>query len=136
MTSQEWKKLHPERWKAHQLKYRLKKRNRCRVCDKALPFPSAGRKYHDECRPNNQKKHRQIRLAKLAQYKLEMGCSKCGYNRAVSALHFHHLDPTQKETRVWQPSGNEFNKCILLCANCHFEIHENTKIEENGDVYE
>ncbi len=57
-------------------------------------------------------------------------CERCGYDRCVDALHFHHLDPSQKEYRL--SSGNtrslekdleEVSKCMLVCANCHAEIH-------------
>jgi len=58
-------------------------------------------------------------------------CVKCGYNKSIRALEFHHTDATEKE---FNPSGNmnmawhkiekEIEKCILVCSNCHREIHE------------
>lgn len=58
-------------------------------------------------------------------------CQICGYDRYVGALEFHHLDPTQKDfgisakgyTRSWDKNKQELDKCILVCANCHREIH-------------
>lgn len=58
-------------------------------------------------------------------------CKLCGYNRDVSALEFHHLDSSQKDfaigqkgyTRSWEKVRAEVDKCILVCANCHREIH-------------
>ena len=58
-------------------------------------------------------------------------CVRCGYNRNVAALVFHHPDPSQKEfaisakglTRSWEKVKLELDKCILLCANCHAEVH-------------
>ncbi len=58
-------------------------------------------------------------------------CSNCGYNKCISALDFHHVDPTTKEfhagmagkLRSWDKLKVELDKCILLCANCHREIH-------------
>ena len=58
-------------------------------------------------------------------------CSACGYNKCPDALDFHHLDPTEKEfglassgiTRAWERVKKELDKCILLCANCHRELH-------------
>lgn len=58
-------------------------------------------------------------------------CSICGYNKCVAALQFHHIDPTLKdfaigsdgETRSWERTRIELDKCILVCANCHAEIH-------------
>lgn len=59
-------------------------------------------------------------------------CIKCGYNKSNRALTFHHLDPNEKDfgishkgyTRSWEKIKNELDKCILVCANCHMEIHE------------
>src|SRR3954466_3606152 len=56
-------------------------------------------------------------------------CIRCGYDRCRDALVFHHLDPAQKERGLsnWQYSLKrgrvEASKCILVCANCHAEIH-------------
>lgn len=59
-------------------------------------------------------------------------CSRCGYDKCLAALHFHHTDPTQKSHTISERCGNigiirlkrEADKCILLCANCHAELHE------------
>lgn len=58
-------------------------------------------------------------------------CSVCGYDRCADALEFHHLDPSQKDfgisskgyTRSWDKVKEELDKCILVCSNCHREIH-------------
>lgn len=58
------------------------------------------------------------------------GCAICGYSRCVAALHFHHLDPTQKlfalsregVTRSFAEAQAEAAKCVLLCSNCHAEV--------------
>jgi hypothetical protein len=58
-------------------------------------------------------------------------CQVCGYNACIEALEFHHLDPTQKDfgisnkgyTRSWDKVREELDKCILLCANSHREVH-------------
>ena len=34
---------------------------------------------------------------KTDQYKLSLGCSKCGYNKCAGALHFHHRNPSEKK---------------------------------------
>lgn len=60
-------------------------------------------------------------------------CVICGYNKSFRSLHFHHLDPNEKDFtlgRKWGKLGfndmikKELDKCILVCANCHGEIHE------------
>src|SRR5215212_11413020 len=62
---------------------------------------------------------------------LEAGdrCQSCAYNRLHANLHFHHLDPSQKEFGLTSGNGKslarfreEALKCVLVCANCHGEI--------------
>lgn len=55
-------------------------------------------------------------------------CQNCGYNKCLGALHFHHLDPSKKDFASFssfklEDCKDELDKCILLCANCHAEIH-------------
>lgn len=65
---------------------------------------------------------------------IKMGgkCVKCGYNKNLSALDFHHKDPSQKlfqldarsfANRDKKKIEEELCKCVLLCANCHREEH-------------
>ena len=58
-------------------------------------------------------------------------CARCGYDRCIEALEFHHTDPTKKDfgvsskgyTRSWKRVQEELDKCVMLCANCHRETH-------------
>lgn len=58
-------------------------------------------------------------------------CIRCGYNRCVEVLEFHHRDPATKLFKLhnhsmmkpWNDLIDEASKCDLLCANCHREIH-------------
>ena len=73
------------------------------------------------------------RVRKVELIKLFGGsCSECGYHKNYSALEFHHLDPELKSfqldlrslsNRKWQSIAEEAAKCILLCSNCHAELH-------------
>ena len=58
-------------------------------------------------------------------------CIRCGYSKpCLSAYHFHHTDPKEKDFglsgKCWSLGRleTEARKCILLCANCHAEIHD------------
>lgn len=59
-------------------------------------------------------------------------CQICSYRRCPTALELHHVNPDEKDfsfgyimssCRSWQIIYDELAKCILLCANCHREIH-------------
>jgi hypothetical protein len=63
------------------------------------------------------------------KYKLERGCTHCGYKEHAVALDFHHINREEKTvevSRVWKTGWKqqeklkkEIEKCIILCANCH-----------------
>jgi len=65
-------------------------------------------------------------------------CKRCGYNACDAVLEFHHKDPGIKKFQIsdgndrsLQDIYNEIDKCILLCSNCHRELHYGVwKIEE------
>lgn len=68
------------------------------------------------------------------------GCSRCGYARCISALEFHHLDPNKKDfnpssdghTRSWERTRAELDKCLIVCANCHREIHHELQLQREA----
>jgi len=74
------------------------------------------------------KSRRKTRLA-LIEYKGGC-CARCGYDKCSSALEFHHIDPSKKDfgigdgnSRALKKLMKEAEKCVLLCANCHRELH-------------
>ena len=59
-------------------------------------------------------------------------CQICGYDKCIEALSFHHIDPTIKSfsfgsisssPKAWHEIVAELKKCVLLCHNCHSELH-------------
>lgn len=69
-------------------------------------------------------------------------CSKCGYKKCDAALEFHHTDPTKKDFAIgnayvksWAKIKAEVEKCILVCANCHREIHEEIYSRQASKVH-
>ncbi len=67
-------------------------------------------------------------------------CERCGYNKCIWALDFHHIDPS---TKLFSMSSGGFTiaidrfreeakKCELVCANCHREIEH--KVRGNSVV--
>lgn len=59
-------------------------------------------------------------------------CCSCEYKKCSKALEFHHIDPLEKDfsisnigiTMAFEKMVTETRKCILLCANCHREVHD------------
>lgn len=65
-------------------------------------------------------------------------CNKCNQSYDYKIYDFHHTEPAHKDfslrdhklathTKIIQ----ELSKCILLCTNCHGEIHKELKLQ-NG----
>ena len=56
-------------------------------------------------------------------------CICCGYNKYFGALEFHHKNPKEKDFSISKTSlsflklKKELDKCVLVCSNCHREIH-------------
>ncbi|USN95092.1 MAG: hypothetical protein H6791_01550 [Candidatus Nomurabacteria bacterium] len=74
---------------------------------------------------------RKLLLDKTIEYKGGK-CIVCKHNKCKRALVFHHLNPKEKSfgisskgiTRSWSSLQKELDKCVLLCANCHAEVHD------------
>ncbi len=82
---------------------------------------------------NEQTKARYRKITSIInRYKLFCGCLACGYKKSSRALQFHHRNPAEKSftvsiyqvKRSWKIVKAEIRKCDVLCANCHFELHD------------
>jgi len=57
-------------------------------------------------------------------------CSVCGYSKSLQVLQFHHHEPNKERgvsdllRNKYEVALAEAKKCILLCSNCHLELHE------------
>jgi len=89
--------------------------------------------YCKACNHQNTLDRQRAFKQKLVDYKGGK-CVCCGYDKYIGAMDFHHLDPTQKDFnfskyRLTSFEKNketilaELDKCILVCSNCHREIH-------------
>lgn len=90
------------------------------------------------------KKWRKENRIKIVDYKGGK-CKKCGYNKCIEALEFHHINPEEKEYGLcntvlsFERLKKEADKCVLLCSNCHREFHylnrlNNLKTEEYVNI--
>ncbi len=96
----------------------------------------------DEKKKRNYEKvklHRQKIKEKAVEYKGSK-CQKCGYNKCIWSFDFHHVIPEEKDfsisrnsTLSWEKVKKELDKCIMLCANCHRELHYSEYIDKLYD---
>jgi len=89
--------------------------------------------YQKERRVRKVVNYRRNRKRKIIA-KLGGKCSICGYCKDVpGAFHLHHKNPTEKKFGIsdkghclsWDTVSKEIDKCTLVCANCHAELHQN-----------
>ena len=105
---------------------RVHKCSKCGETDKTRFHP--GR--FSECK-TCRKKWQKDRFRRLKRFYVDYKgckCVKCGYNKCLASLDFHHLkdkDSNWKYMRRWAKNKVlvELDKCILICKNCHGEVH-------------
>lgn len=109
----------------------------CRQCqtDKEEDqfFRASKKKYIDRicktCKNQNLKKRRFEQRLRIIEYKGGK-CERCDVVGSPAIYDLHHRDPAKKEFQVntknlhkWEHIVDEIDKCHLLCANCHREVH-------------
>lgn len=82
---------------------------------------------------NASTKKRMLRNREFVRsYKKDKKCEICGYNKYPEILDFHHKDDKGKVATINKLMKNlsnldtiqsEINKCMLVCPNCHRELH-------------
>lgn len=113
----------------------------CDICGKkfkTIPYGKQ-RRFCYKCSPMNSRGAKSITAIRkaikkqLVKYKGGK-CEICGYDKCYRALQFHHKNPKEKDFSVsaglklgdfdMNNYYKEVDKCILVCANCHSEIHD------------
>ena len=101
----------------------------CRVCHREL-----GGKYASANRSKINRQRATARRGKFMELLRNFGdrCSKCGYSRCIDALEFHHVGDKQFAIsrgmhKPIEELREECSKCIVLCSNCHKELHYNER---------
>ena len=83
-----------------------------------------------DCMPDGMQLTRGMFLAKIKESRGGK-CIRCGYDKCLKALEFHHIDPSKKDFTISNDhfklldAVEETKKCILICSNCHKEFHDN-----------
>lgn len=121
---------------------------KCEICGVEFETKTNGtsRKYCFECSPSYPKggsrantiKALRKAMKKEAVKRFGGKCCICGYDKCIGALEFHHKNPNEKDfglaangnTHSWEEFWKEAQKCLLVCSNCHAELHE----KENNDM--
>lgn len=93
---------------------------------------------HRQSHEKNSLQFTKYKNAKIVflEYKRQKYCSVCLYDKSISALEFHHIDPKLKEFELGRKTFNvktvddipigiskELDKCSVLCSNCHRDLH-------------
>lgn len=76
--------------------------------------------------------YRKINVTAKVQSIVGKKCWICSYDKCWRNLAFHHIDPSKKLFCLtsreymlkWEKVYAEMKKCVLLCHNCHGEVHE------------
>lgn len=107
----------------------IKKNVICEICDKNFNYSKKKGDRLNICASCGVTRHRQKLKIRLVEYKGGK-CQCCGYNKSVYSLDFHHKNPAEKEFTIggktisYERLKKEADKCVLICRNCHGEIHE------------
>ena len=100
----------------------------CKICGKPYVYNKGKTARLEMCLTCIKSQQRQRTKAKAVAYKGGK-CILCGYDRHITSLTFHHIDPDSKAFNIshnlhrsWKSLVVELDKCILLCRNCHGEV--------------
>lgn len=134
----DWVENNKARCREFSKRSRDKKLVLCRYCNKeiSLEVRKSGLVLcSDKCREKHtnklRKQDRDKKFKIFREYKETKGCTLCGYNDYGGSLDFHHLKPKDKKIRITATHfvsnstkiKKEMNKCIIVCKNCHYELH-------------
>ena len=121
----------PERRKEYQRRYKKEymKEYRIKNPDKFKELEKS--RWKNPKRKEDVDNRRKRGMDYLRSFKKDKKCEKCGWNKHIEILQFHHINPKNKSfalnrnnlNRSIKSINNEMNKCELLCPNCHLWLH-------------
>lgn len=113
-----------------------KKFKKCTACTETKPLDDFYMKtdgyaytYCKICMNSKRVKYFKDIKIKAALY-MGGSCYLCNYSKCYEALEFHHKNTDEKDFSISSHRGTNFeklkqelDKCVMLCANCHREVH-------------
>lgn len=116
----------------------------CKECFKSdvINRSIVGKRIGSPKKYNDGLTHRERRKLFAINY-LGGKCSnpECRYHKCPDALEFHHKNPEEKDfqisvaTKTYMSDEElmkELDKCVLLCSNCHKELHYKLRRMKKG----
>lgn len=101
----------------------------CKKCGKPFIYRAGRHTNSKVCLYCCRRKYRDRNNAFIDSIK-KSGCIICGYKQCSDALVFHHRDLNEKDFSISKGASKslesvkaEINKCIVICSNCHAEVH-------------
>jgi DNA-binding CsgD family transcriptional regulator/5-methylcytosine-specific restriction endonuclease McrA len=107
----------------------------CRFCSRVYTYERGKGHRRNTCNGCNTKIRRTRNKLRAINY-LGGECSKCGYDKYISALEFHHTGNKSFSigavaNKSWQNTIKpELEECVILCSNCHRAEHSNRFSEQ------
>lgn len=111
----------------------------CTKCNQSLPLSSFYKKKSSstdglmtECKSCHKRRvhERHVKLKHELVAICGGKCELCGYQKEPRILNFHHKNPKTKSFGIASRNSaplktllKEAKKCMLLCPNCHQELH-------------
>jgi len=107
----------------------------------------ASKRYRDKHRERVNKKNNYRKKKKrewVIDLKQKLKCKRCN-NDKFYCLDFHHLNPAEKDFNISHAISRkygkerilkEIEKCIVLCKNCHSEVHYLIEIDDGFNLEE
>lgn len=119
----------------------------CKECNKEFPkdldhfygsgFTKLGnQKFKSRCKKCYESVQKSRFEERIARFYGKYECQVCGYNKCRAAIEFHHIEESKKDFEISKMRHYseaslfaELEKCMIVCANCHREIHHGGELD-------